>query len=117
MGSDGFFHCRWIVGFLLVALGAAGCVATISPATPTLLPDSVQPGETPSPPSAPPIVEVEVTRIVYRETVVTPTPVPPQPCGAQELAGVEEVVVGVLLPLSVPAFWMRSTSSVAVVVS
>ncbi|MBU6349422.1 MAG: ABC transporter substrate-binding protein [Chloroflexi bacterium] len=110
MGADAFFRCRWIIGLLWVALGAAGCVAAISPATPTLLPDNVRPGETPSPPSAPPIVEVEVTRVVYRETIVTPTPAPPQPCGAQDLADVEEVVVGVLLPLSVPAFWMRSTS-------
>jgi hypothetical protein len=46
-------------------------------------------------------VEVEVTRVVYRETLVTPTPMSPlTPCSPARLADAGEVVIGALLPLS-----------------
>lgn len=55
-------------------------------------------------------VEIEVTRIVYRETLVTPTPSPPLACSPENLAEADEVVVGALLPLSASSSWMRSAN-------
>jgi len=51
-----------------------------------------------------------VTRIVYRETLVTPTPAPAHPCSPETLTEAGEVVVGALLPLSAPGAWMRSAN-------
>lgn len=62
---------------------------------------------------APPVVqtvEVEVTRVVYRETLVTPTPAPLTPCSPDRLGDAGEVVIGALLPLSTPGAWMRGAN-------
>lgn len=48
-----------------------------------------------------------MTRVVYRETLVTPTPAPLTPCSPATLADAGEVVIGALLPLSTPGAWMR----------
>ncbi|HQY92956.1 hypothetical protein, partial [Caldilinea sp.] len=55
-------------------------------------------------------IEVEVTRVVYRETLVTPTPAPLVPCSPERLTDSAEVVIGALLPLSTPGAWMRSAN-------
>ncbi len=55
-------------------------------------------------------VEVEVTRVVYRETLVTPTPAPLAPCAPAALNEASEIVVGVLLPLSTPGAWLRTAN-------
>lgn len=89
----------WITSLWLTLLLAAGCSQATPPAV-----------ETPQPTRAAQTVEIEVTRIVYRETLVTPTPAPPQPCSPDALADADDVVVGVLLPLSVPGAWMRSAN-------
>jgi len=51
-----------------------------------------------------------VTRIVYRETLVTPTPVPPAPCSPLQRSEASEIVIGALLPLSTPGAWMRAAN-------
>lgn len=79
---------------------AAGCTQT-PPTT-----EASQPAQAPVVQT----VEVEVTRIVYRETLVTPTPTPVHPCRPETLAEADEIVVGVLLPLSLPGAWMRSAN-------
>ena len=81
-----------------VMLGACG-QATASPSN-----------ITPSPVPAVQTVEVEVTRVVYRETLVTPTPAPLSPCSPARLTDTSEVVVGALLPLSTPGAWMRGAN-------
>ncbi|HAJ34559.1 MAG TPA: hypothetical protein DCL15_02530 [Chloroflexi bacterium] len=88
------------IGFWLAAawLGACG-QATASPGS-----------ETPSPAPVIQTVEVEVTRVVYRETLVTPTPTPLAPCSPPTLTEAKEVVIGVLLPLSTPGAWMRGAN-------
>ena len=55
-------------------------------------------------------VEVEVTRVVYRETLVTPTPAPLEPCSPAALSEAGEVVIGALLPLSTPGVWARTAN-------
>lgn len=55
-------------------------------------------------------VEVEVTRVVYRETLVTPTPAPLAPCSPAALGEASEVVIGALLPLSAPGVWARTAN-------
>lgn len=93
-----FSHQTWIFSIWLILFLAAGCAQP----TPSTL-------ETPHAPTIQ-TVEVEVTRIVYRETLVTPTPAPPQPCSPDTLADANEVVVGALLPLAAPGAWMRSAN-------
>lgn len=90
-----------VIGVWLAATWLAACSqATASPGS-----------ETPTP--ALPIVqtvEVEVTRVVYRETLVTPTPAPLTPCSPNHLTDASELVIGALLPLSTPGAWMRSAN-------
>lgn len=89
-----------VVGLWLATalLGACG-QATASPSV-----------ETPSPVPLIQTVEVEVTRVVYRETLVTPTPAPLAPCSPAHLTDAGEVVIGALLPLSTPGAWMRAAN-------
>ncbi len=101
-----FIQLMWTISLWLTLLLVAGCVETTPPAV-----ETPQPMVTPTPPMvAVETVEVEVTRIVYRETLVTPTPAPPQPCSPETLASADEVVIGVLLPLSYPGAWLRAAS-------
>ena len=51
-----------------------------------------------------------MTRIVYRETLVTPTPPPLTSCSPESLADANDVAIGALLPLSAPGAWMRSAN-------
>lgn len=89
------------IGLWLTATWLAACSqATASPGSE-------------SPAQAPPViqtVEVEVTRVVYRETLVTPTPAPLTPCSPDRLTDASEVVIGALMPLSTPGAWMRSAN-------
>lgn len=57
-----------------------------------------------------PIVAIEVTRVVTREVEVTPVPGTPAPCTHGNLAGVDEIVIGALLPLSQSSLWPRALS-------
>jgi branched-chain amino acid transport system substrate-binding protein len=63
-----------------------------------------------TPSSIPVLQTVEVTRVVYRETLVTPTPMSPVACSPARLADASEIVIGALLPLSTPGAWMRAAN-------
>lgn len=87
------------ISIWLALLLTTGCAQTTPPVV-----------ATPQPPQPPIVqtVEVEVTRVVYREMLVTPTPAPPHACSPETIASANEVVIGALLPLSYPGAWMRS---------
>jgi branched-chain amino acid transport system substrate-binding protein len=94
-------QCVLAVGFWIAATLLGACAqATASPVA-TTLPSQTAVAQT---------IEVEVTRVVYRETLVTPTPAPLAPCSPERLADTGEVVIGALLPLSTPGVWMRSAN-------
>ncbi|BAM01508.1 putative ABC transporter substrate binding protein [Caldilinea aerophila DSM 14535 = NBRC 104270] len=86
------------MGLWLMAVGTSGCTASPEPPPFATAPPVIQ------------TVEVEVTRIVYRETVVTPTPAPPTPCSPESLSDASQVVIGAILPLSNTGVWMRSAN-------
>lgn len=71
------------------------------------------PAPTPSPsvPETPqPVAPVEVTRVVTRQVVVTATPAPPVACAPATVDAADEIVIGLLAPLSQNAAWPRALS-------
>ncbi|MFO7634090.1 MAG: ABC transporter substrate-binding protein [Caldilinea sp.] len=90
-----------MLGLWMAAVLLAGCAQATQPAAGALRPTELPAIQT---------VELEVTRVVYRETLVTPTPSPSTSCSPEMLADAGEVVIGALLPLSTPGAWMRSAN-------
>ena len=78
--------------FCLLLCSCRAATASATPDAPNALPPRLVTVEVP--------VTVEVTRETVTERVVQTTPEPPSPCAPASLVDAEEVVVGVLLPLS-----------------
>lgn len=82
----------WAAIALLLLCGCSAPTVTAEARTPSASSPRLVTVEVP--------MTVEVTREIITERIVPATPVPPTPCAPQTLAEAEEVVVGVLMPLS-----------------